>query len=211
MQLHWCTRGECAREGPSGTLGLASTTLANAGTLGETIAFTSLENIVGGTGIDVFTFADGASITGVLDGGLGSNALDYSAYQSPVVINLATQMATGTGGARNVSGVVGGAGSDTLIGLVADAVHAFDILRNNLRRRLGDAPGMQARADRDAMFIWSALHGMASITRSQAMDCLQLAPGVGAAFKDYLMCKVGAALEVPVDPEAPPRRKAGRR
>jgi hypothetical protein len=58
---------------------------------------------------------------------------------------------------------------------------------------------------------------MASITRSQAMDCLQLAPGVGAAFKDYLMCKVGAALEVPVeleapvDPEAPPRRKAGRR
>jgi hypothetical protein len=44
-----------------------------------------------------------------------------------------------------------------------------------------------------------------------AMDCLQLAPGVSAAFKDYLMCKVGAALEVPVDLEAPPRSKAGRR
>jgi hypothetical protein len=43
-------------------------TIANAGTLGETIAFTSVESIVGGTGIDVFTFADGASITGVLDG-----------------------------------------------------------------------------------------------------------------------------------------------
>ncbi len=96
-------------------------------------------------------------------------------------------------------------------GLVADAVHAFDILRNNLRRQHGDAPGMQARADLDSMFIWSALHGMASITRSQAMDCLQLAPGVGAAFKDYLMRKIGAALEVPVDPGAPPRRKAGRR
>ncbi len=51
-------------------------TLADAGTLGEAIAFTSVENIVGGRGIDVFTFADGTSLPSTLDGGLGSNALD---------------------------------------------------------------------------------------------------------------------------------------
>jgi AcrR family transcriptional regulator len=85
-------------------------------------------------------------------------------------------------------------------GLVADAVHAFDILRNNLRRRHGTAAGMQARADLDALFIWSALHGMASISQSQAMDNLRLAPGVATAFRGYLMQKVGIALEVPVHP-----------
>jgi hypothetical protein len=82
-------------------------------------------------------------------------------------------------------------------GLVADAVHAFDILRNNLRRRHGKGAGMQARADLDALFIWSALHGMASISQSQAMDNLQLAPGVATAFRGYLMQKVGIALGSP--------------
>ncbi|RPH76573.1 MAG: LEPR-XLL domain-containing protein, partial [Planctomycetaceae bacterium] len=96
--------------------------VTDAGTLGEAIEFTSVKNIVGGTGIDVFTFADEASLTGTLDGGLGSNALDYSAYQSAVTVNLAAQTATGTGGLRNVTGVVGGAGSDTLIGSASDAV-----------------------------------------------------------------------------------------
>jgi len=95
-------------------------------------------------------------------------------------------------------------------GLVSDAGHAFDILRNNLRRRHGTGPGMQARADLDALFIWSALHGMASITRSQAMACLQLSPGVAAGFKDYLMQKVGIALEVAVVPR-PPGPGRGRR
>ena len=97
--------------------------------------------------------------------------------------------------------------------LVADAVHAFDILRNNLRRRHGKAAGMQARADLDALFIWSALHGMASISQSQAMDNLRLAPGVAAAFRGYLMQKVGIALEVPVHPRPadcrPARGSAG--
>lgn len=90
-------------------------------------------------------------------------------------------------------------------GLVADAGHAFDILRNNLRRRHGDGPGMQARADLDALFIWSALHGMATITQSQAMECLKLAPGVDAAFKGYLMRKVGVALEAATEPPPAPR------
>ncbi len=75
-----------------------------------------------GAGIDSFTFGDGASITGTLDGGLGSNGLDYSAYESAVTIDLGGQTATGTGAARNIVNVTGGEGSDTLHGLAVDSV-----------------------------------------------------------------------------------------
>ena len=67
--------------------------------------------------------------------------------------------------------------------LIANAVHAFDILRNNLRKTHGDSPEQRARADLDALFIWSTLHGMASISNAHVMRHLVLAPGVVEHFR----------------------------
>jgi Ca2+-binding RTX toxin-like protein len=80
------------------------------------ITFTGFGNLTGGSGLDVFLFNPGASLTGTIDGGGGGDWLDYSLYSSSVSANLTTGTATGTGGVRNILGVRGGSGGNTLIG-----------------------------------------------------------------------------------------------
>jgi AcrR family transcriptional regulator len=86
--------------------------------------------------------------------------------------------------------------------LVKYAVHAFNILRHTLRCKHGDIAKNHARADLDAMFVWSTLHGMASITQANVMDHLALAPEVLSNFQPYLMQKIGFALAASVEPVA---------
>jgi AcrR family transcriptional regulator len=62
--------------------------------------------------------------------------------------------------------------------LARDGLHAFDVLRNVLRRLYGGGEEQRAEVDRHAMFIWSTVHGLASIREACAMEHLQLAPGV---------------------------------
>jgi hypothetical protein len=77
-----------------------------------------------GGGNDTFVFAKGASVPATIDGGPGTNTLDYSAYTTPVSVALgdvngATALpgtATGTSGIRNIQNVIGGSANDTLIG-----------------------------------------------------------------------------------------------
>ena len=77
--------------------------------------FGNVANLVGGAGSDTFKFANGKGVTGTLDGGGGSNVLDYSSYTSGLTVNLATGSATGVqGGVQNVQVVLGGSGNDTL-------------------------------------------------------------------------------------------------
>ena len=93
-----------------------SITGANSGTAG-TNTFSSFENLVGGAGNDTFSFKVGGSITGNIDGGGGTNTLDYSALAGPVTVNLQTDTASDIGGTfANISNFVGSAGSDSLIG-----------------------------------------------------------------------------------------------
>jgi hypothetical protein len=87
----------------------------NAGTAGY-LHFSAILNLTGGTGNDTFRFFPGGSIHGMLDGGGGSNTLDYSAYTGGVMVNLATGTATGTGGIVNIQTVHGDQGSDILVG-----------------------------------------------------------------------------------------------
>ena len=66
---------------------------ANAGTLlGGQAGFATVENLTGGSARDVFGFsaAAGATLSGKIDGGAGSNWLDYSAVLTGVTVNLAT-------------------------------------------------------------------------------------------------------------------------
>jgi hypothetical protein len=88
------------------------------------ISFSAIENIVGGAGDDSFRFTNGASLPGTIDGGAGSNTLNYAAFDAahPITVNLAAGTATGTAGIANIQNVTGGAGNDTLIGDAANNV-----------------------------------------------------------------------------------------
>jgi RTX calcium-binding nonapeptide repeat (4 copies)/PKD domain len=120
-----------------------SSSTANAGTLsnpslalGETVTFSGVTNLTGGSGPD--TFVVQAAIPGfrTLSGAGGVNTLDYSHFPAAVTVNLNTHAATNFTSATNFSVVlgsnsgnlltaetaanpdtlVGGSGSDTLIG-----------------------------------------------------------------------------------------------
>jgi AcrR family transcriptional regulator len=92
--------------------------------------------------------------------------------------------------------------------LVQDAVHAFDVLRGVLRRLHGEGAAQRARVDLDALFIWSSMHGLASIGNAQVMDLLVLAPGVADRATAHVMAMMSAALHAA--PTAPRRRKPAR-
>src|SRR5262249_44535740 len=83
----------------------------NAGTLDGTVTFTDVQNLQGGAGADTFVFADGQGVDGSVDGGGGTNTLDYSAYTGNVLADLQTSQATGVGGlVANIQNVNGGNG-----------------------------------------------------------------------------------------------------
>ena len=80
------------------------------------ISFTDFGSLTGGTKNDTFAFADGATVDGKIDGGAGSDALNYSKYTSGITLNLQTKALPGTGTFANIETLVGGMGSDTVIG-----------------------------------------------------------------------------------------------
>jgi hypothetical protein len=74
----------------------------------------------------------------------------------------------------------------------------------------GGRPEEHAQADRQAMFIWSTLHGMASITQANVMQHLNLSPGVEHALPCDMMARIGLGLSLPESPPTainPPERQ----
>jgi len=92
---------------------------ANAGNIaGTAIRFTNTENLTGNIANDVFRFIGvNASLSGKLDGGDGTNHLDYSAV-GPVAVNLKTGVASRVaGGILHFNLVIGSAaGHSRLVG-----------------------------------------------------------------------------------------------
>ena len=87
----------------------------NAGNVGG-IGFTAFGNLVGGPANDSFVFSAGASLSGNLNGGTGTNTVDYSAYTTSVSLNLASSRATGLGGTySSVQNFIGGSNSANAI------------------------------------------------------------------------------------------------
>lgn len=91
------------------------------------------ENLIAGSGADSFLVLSGGGIGGVLNGGGGYDRLDYSAYGSPVSVNVGNGNATGFGGVSGVEKFVGSLFSDTLSGgsgsdtFSITAVHAGNV------------------------------------------------------------------------------------
>jgi hypothetical protein len=80
-------------------------------------------------------------------------------------------------------------------GLAAEARHALDVLRAVLRRIHGDARSQKVRVDLDAMFIWSQMHGLASIAHADVMAHLDLMPQAGRNMVPHAMEMMGRALD----------------
>lgn len=87
------------------------------------------------------------------------------------------------------------------VGLVADAVHAFDMLRNVLRRRPGSDA---AQADLDAMFIWSTMHGLASLQQGDVMTHLGLSPETRQQVVAHVMSRIETGIGPITDASAVP-------
>jgi Ca2+-binding RTX toxin-like protein len=104
--------------------------VSGAGLSVQAHALSALDSVIGGDRADRFVFDDGASIAGILDGGgvqsldlADQNTLDYSAYTTPVTVDLSGMLsassispATGTAGVKGMRHVIGGGAADTLTG-----------------------------------------------------------------------------------------------
>jgi hypothetical protein len=107
----------------------------NSGSIGG-FTFTGVENLQGGSQNDIFRFNAGGRLQGAVDGGGGSNGLDYSADGgSGATVNLQTHVASllraGTsGGFVHIQAVVGStAATDRLIGL--NGITLWQVTGNN--------------------------------------------------------------------------------
>jgi AcrR family transcriptional regulator len=78
--------------------------------------------------------------------------------------------------------------------LVKHAVHAFDVLRIKLIKKHGKTSMAKKQAELEAMFIWSTLHGLATIQHSNVMTHLVLSDGVQHLSHDFVMLMIQSAL-----------------
>lgn len=80
--------------------------------------------------------------------------------------------------------------------MMRQARHAFALLCGGLRRK-AEAEGLalsDEEVNRDAMFIWSGLHGFAAISTSTILGSLGFEPHHMAAARAHLFCAIGKAL-----------------
>jgi hypothetical protein len=140
---------------------------ANAGSVNG-LTFSSFENLTGGTGPDQFVFRPGGSISGSIDGGGGTNTLDYSNLPGPVAVNLQTATATGVGGTfRNVSQFIGGGGPNTVVG--PNSVSSWVLAGlNAVTVGGGTSPGSRTWSAARPMISSSSRRGRASTAPSTA-------------------------------------------
>jgi hypothetical protein len=90
------------------------------------VTFNAFANLIGGSARDVFHFANGSKISGIINGGggAGPNWLDYSAVSASVTVNLGAGIASVvTGGVKSINNVIGSAnGGDHLTGNAAGGI-----------------------------------------------------------------------------------------
>jgi hypothetical protein len=77
----------------------------------------SLATVIGDGGNETFAFQDlPANMQLTLDGGGGTNTLDYSQYVGDVTVDLPLGVATGLAGITNIQNVTGSQGNDLIVG-----------------------------------------------------------------------------------------------
>lgn len=85
----------------------------NSGTINGR-AFSGFTDLIGGRGGDTFRIGAAGSLSGRLDGGGGSDVLDYASRSAGVTVNLAAGTATALGRVANLRALIGTAFADVL-------------------------------------------------------------------------------------------------
>jgi hypothetical protein len=145
------------------------------------VSFSAVENLTGGSSNDVFQFGPGAAIAGSIDGGGGTNSLDYSQYAAHygdpgVSVTLADGTAWGTatgtatalpagttGGVRNIQNVLGSRGNDHITGNSA----------NNVIVSNGGLDVLAGGAGDDSFYIYGAQFTGTTIDGGSGNDTLK--------------------------------------
>ena len=89
----------------------------NGGSLNVLSSFANIESLSGGNGDDLFSFFAGGSLTGQVQGGLGSDQLNYGTRSTAASVNLLSGSATSTGGWVGIESMIGSSSTgDVLVG-----------------------------------------------------------------------------------------------
>jgi AcrR family transcriptional regulator len=80
--------------------------------------------------------------------------------------------------------------------MMAKAKHAFEMLCNGLRRELTaqKVGWTESRVIADALFIWSALHGLSGIMSSSVLRTLDVPPAVLSEMSMHLLSRISHAM-----------------
>ena len=78
--------------------------------------------------------------------------------------------------------------------LLHDARHSFNVLRKAIARTRTNDKKTPSQNDLDALFVWSSMHGLATIMQSNVMDRLALSRQVLKQAVPHTLAMVGAAL-----------------
>lgn len=81
--------------------------------------------------------------------------------------------------------------------LVADATHAFDVLRSVLRRMHGESDSVRELVELDALYIWSTMHGLAGVMNGPCIDKIDLKPRVLKHAMRHAMDRMSVGLADP--------------
>ena len=170
----------------------------------NTLTFLAFENLNGGSGADTFVFNGNASVNGSVDGGAGSDTLNYSNYTSAVTVNFPAQTASGVSGTvknfenvisntmgltltgdENDNIIVGSAGNDTLRGMGGDdtliGLGGDDVMDGGAGIDTVDYSGSSA-----AVFVNLTL-GIANGTAIGNDTLSNIENVIGSAFDDMLI------------------------
>ncbi len=101
-----------------------SITGVNSGTAGAT-TFSGFEQLTGGTGADTFRFQSIGLLTGTVDGGSGTDTLDYSLSQQAIEVNLQLKTSPQLSAFNSFESLIGSTFVDTLTGSDVDTVWTF--------------------------------------------------------------------------------------
>jgi AcrR family transcriptional regulator len=82
--------------------------------------------------------------------------------------------------------------------MMQGARDAFDVLRQTLGRVFATRPQPydQEAIDREAMFVWSSLHGLVSLLRSDALNTLELSPETRSGITMHALQRIGFAVGI---------------
>ncbi len=100
---------------------------SNSGSLlSGTIVFSNVQNLTGNDAVDSFVMQDGGQLDGTLDGGNGTDSVDFSAITAIVNVNLDDGSATGLNLTSGIEQFIGDNTQDQLTGISAGTTYLIN-------------------------------------------------------------------------------------